>query len=88
MTKSGVSTKFGSTARKLSTVRGSAMINRNEISNDSYAYDSEGSEESNFGLDTLPLDVVEQMYEVVKGQETRFVRALRRQIDERNGEKK
>ena len=65
------------------------MINRsNEISNDSYAYEDGGNEESNFGLDTLPLDVVEQMYEVVKHEQTRFVRALQRQIKERSGEKK
>lgn len=59
------------------------MSSKEELSNDSYAYEDGGNEESNFGLDTLPLDVVEQMYEVVKNEKTRFVRALERQIKER-----
>ena len=57
------------------------MINHNEIPNDNQGYEDGGDERSNFGLDTLPLEVVEQMYEVVKGQKTRFVRALERQLN-------
>lgn len=60
------------------------MSNKKELPNDNYADDFEGSEESNFGLDTLPLNVVRDMYEVVKGQDTRFVRALKRQIQQRS----
>lgn len=59
------------------------MTSNKELPNDSYAYEDGGNEESNFGLNTLPLDVVKEMYEVVKHEKTRFVRALERQLRER-----